>query len=406
MSFVSEAARLLSELAQLLGWIAYALSLTNLPKAVHVAVRDIELCFGGELDPSVLDNRQGNHGVWAESNLHHGWQLGIVEKEPLCPGGHGVFQFIKKQREALARLTTKGASKGAPQVMRDEVEEQLKHAIPGLLHELRAAGWNSIAGEDAGGEVSTMAEILYSVKQLHALTAAEVILKEGMNVWHIDRGHGEVVTIMPDGRAAVKFDNGDLHRYGQHSWCKFSLTSPEVPPHPASSFGLRVAASAPVGDAAEASTLPSRRHTDTDLTEAAAAAAAGAADVAAAPVQRCPWVRLIWLHNNIARALRGYYEDLEEGGESSEGPSRAASVGSRAASGGSISSLSLRLEEPAGGLTQLHEIAETEEELRRLCEQRMKWKRVHATHLPKSGSAGESSPRTPQMMRRVQSSIH
>ena len=46
--------------------------------------------------------------------------------------------------------------------------------------------------------------------------------KEGTHMWHETRGHCVVISIMPDGRVAVRYDNGDLHRYRPDSLKKFS----------------------------------------------------------------------------------------------------------------------------------------------------------------------------------------
>jgi len=54
-------------------------------------------------------------------------------------------------------------------------------------------------------------------------------LGKGARVMDERKSEGEVVSVMPDGRIAVLFDDGDVQRYDRDQWSSLRVTAAPAP---------------------------------------------------------------------------------------------------------------------------------------------------------------------------------
>ena len=73
---------------------------------------------------------------------------------------------------------------------------------------------------DASGALDMSSSLLEAIVQMLNAPSAYERLPVGTHVTHPKRGHGVIEEIMPDLRRAVRFDDGDMHRYKPESLYK------------------------------------------------------------------------------------------------------------------------------------------------------------------------------------------
>ena len=73
---------------------------------------------------------------------------------------------------------------------------------------------------DASGALDMSSSLLEAIVQMLNAPSAYERLPVGTHVTHPKRGHGVIEEILPDLRRAVRFDDGDMHRYKPESLYK------------------------------------------------------------------------------------------------------------------------------------------------------------------------------------------